>query len=139
MKQRGRRSRESLSVVPIDIDGQRPPPPADLTAEEANVWISTVRAMKAGWFTPEAWPLLARYCRHAVLAQMLGQAIEKEIGPKRILPDNLDRFRKLRNMHASEGAMMVRLATKMRLTPHSRTRADTSALDPSGGRPKPWD
>ena len=78
MKQRGRKSAESLSVVPIDVDGQRPPPPADLTPEEAEVWISTVRAMKAG--DPEAWPLLARYCRRTSDLQAIEKGDRPEAG-----------------------------------------------------------
>jgi hypothetical protein len=51
----------------------------------------------------------------------------------------LVRFDKLSRMFAAETAMIVRLATKMRLTPHSSTDAKTVKHNPAAGRPKPWE
>jgi hypothetical protein len=52
MAQRGRKSTESLSIVPIspDIGLIRPNPPEKLTPAEAEIWKETVAAMRPDWF-----------------------------------------------------------------------------------------
>ena len=55
MRQRGRKSAESLVVVPAVLL-QRPDPPAELSIEQAEVWRAYVADMPADWFTPKTWP-----------------------------------------------------------------------------------
>ena len=58
MKQRGRKSSESLLVVPAVLP-QRPDPPAELSPDQGDIWRGYVSDMPADWFTSETWPLLA--------------------------------------------------------------------------------
>ena len=62
------RRRASDNVTPLFPDGPRPPPPADLSQKEAQVWRDTVDSMPARWFTPETWPVLRGYCAHVIAA-----------------------------------------------------------------------
>jgi hypothetical protein len=54
-------------------------------------------------------------------------------------PKDLARLAKLLTMHAAETAMIVRLATKLRLTPQSSADARTPKRDPAAGLRKPWE
>ena len=49
MKQRGRKSAASLSVVPIDAI-QRPKPPGFMSDAGKKLWRDTVNALRADWF-----------------------------------------------------------------------------------------
>jgi hypothetical protein len=58
MRQRGRKSTESLLVVPSAFP-QRPDPPKELSPDQADLWRGYVGDMPADWFTSETWPLRA--------------------------------------------------------------------------------
>jgi hypothetical protein len=74
--QRGRKSSDSLSTSVVSIvPGERPPPPEDLTDEQAAIWQSTLARMPADWATPEIWPLLKQLCRHESVSAMLGREL----------------------------------------------------------------
>jgi hypothetical protein len=47
MSQRGRKSRASLSVVPV-IPGARPPAPVELDEAESRIWDAVLRSMRQG-------------------------------------------------------------------------------------------
>ena len=50
---------ETLKVLPGGmLDTQKPPPPDDLTKEEAKIWISIVDVLPYDWFSAENYPLL---------------------------------------------------------------------------------
>ena len=42
----------------------RPPPPIDMDEGEAKVWRDVVAEMPPGWFEPQDYELLRRYCHH---------------------------------------------------------------------------
>jgi hypothetical protein len=69
MGKRGRKSSAELSVV-TPLKTRRPPPPEDLTEEQASEWRAVVSRMPPDWFTREHFALLADYCRHVCRARM---------------------------------------------------------------------
>ena len=133
MRQRGRKSAEESNVVEIDVAALRPAPPAHLCAEDAEVWRTTVAGMKPGWFGGEVWPLLELYCACTGIARTLAKEIAAS-GPQD------PRFDKLVAMHERESALLVTLATKLRLSKQSSADSRTVKHD-SGvvGLRKPWD
>jgi phage terminase small subunit len=133
MKQRGRKSAASMSVVCIDVAMQRPNPPKHLLPEVAEVWRTTVNAMRPGWFGGETHVLLELYCGHVAVANQLSKAIDAT-GMK-----DLDRLEQLCRMRERESAMLCRLATKLRLTKQSSADSRTPKnAEPYTG-PRPWD
>ena len=76
VRKRGRKSAEALSTPVLSIvPGERPPPPEDLTEEQAKIWRATLARMPADWGTPEIWPLLKQLCRHESISAMLGREL----------------------------------------------------------------
>jgi hypothetical protein len=132
--QRGRKSAESQSVIVALVPGQRPEPPAELTAKQAEIWKFTVAALRHDWFGPENWPLLTQYCRHAALADVIAKGINVTS-----IQTDLSRFARLTAMQARESAMIASLATRMRVTIQSSRDSRISKRDPGAGRPKPWE
>ena len=61
MKQRGRRSSASLSVVSTEPLSP-PEPPSELTKRQVEIWRNIVSAMPPDWFL-RAPQLLVQYCR----------------------------------------------------------------------------
>src|SRR5262245_229365 len=112
MKQRGRRSVASLSVVTPLPSERRPRPPAELTEEERNIWNETVGSLAADWFGSESLYVLASYCRHVIRSRWLAEKINAgiaEIGD----PGMLER---LFSMSEREDKIVLSLARSLRLT-----------------------
>jgi len=143
MRQRGRKSAESLVVVPVLP--QRPEPPAELLIEQAEVWRAYVDDMPAGWFTPKTWPDLIGLCRLVTNSRLLGQELrEYEEGiPKD--REGFNRYRHIQKMHESEALSITTLETKLRLTHQSknddtnRIAKDRAAIANAATGRKPWD
>ena len=134
MVQRGRKSAAQLGVIAAGIDAvQRPDPPAELTAEQAEVWRDTVAVMRAAWFGRETWPLLIQYCRHVVHARHIAKLLQATD-----LESDIGKFRKLWGIEARESALIAMLATRMRLT-HQSSADPKKKHDPSAALPKPWE
>lgn len=138
MKQRGRQSAVSLATVtalPLRLLA----PPADLSAEECEVW-GRVAATKPGdWFDAGSIPLFAQFCRATVQAEMVGGLV-RTVGTAMLTdPDELGRYKDLRKIQAALSGELTSLATKMRLTQQARygTRAADTAAGKATGK-KPW-
>lgn len=137
MKQRGRQSSASLSVVCIDVSRQRPPPPKYLTLDQRKVWREIVESTPAGWFSRED-QLLVAYCRSVCTCNYIAKLIN-ELRPSFELAD-LKRWDKLLRMQDREDRLVCSLATKMRLTQQSRMHARTAARAvASEPLHKPWE
>ena len=86
-------------------------------------------------------PLLTLFCRHADTGNWLSKLIEAE--PRK--PADLRRLDRLLAMRAREDALLLSIATKMRLTPQARIqprsagRAFENAGRPLWERRKPWE
>ena len=145
MRQRGRKSSASLTVVPIATEGHRPSPPPELTAPEAKVWKAIVASTPAGWFTPAQEPLLVVYCRHVVTGDQLSAMINKS-KPDWTTMEGLRSHSRLLGMRLRETSAMLSLATRMRLTQQARIEPRTAGRAWDANHPgqrlwdrKPWD
>ena len=126
MRQRGRKSAASLSVVPVLPGQQRPEAPDELTKEEAEEWRAIVGRLPADWFPRETHAQLTNYCRHVVKARMIAGLL-REFEPEWTATDEgLHRFDKLTHMAQRESAAIASLGTKMRLTQQTRVREQTA-------------
>jgi hypothetical protein len=130
-RHRGRKSAAELAVVPMSAV-QRPEPPEELSAEEAEVWRLTVEGMRADWFGVETHPLLRCYCTQAATAELLARALRTtHMGDKS--------YGRLLALHRGASKIMFSLATKLRITPQSNRMSSRDGRDPTGGHPKPWE
>jgi hypothetical protein len=147
MIQRGKRSTAALSLVPL-APRQRATPPKDLSAAEKTLFRAVISTKPAEWFTADAAPLLAEYCRHAVMADRLARqiadamrAVEKTEGDDR---ENLVVLDRLLAMRDRESKAVVAFARSLRLTMQARYRGEVAARAHdrvnSGGGPgnRPW-
>src|SRR6202008_1135270 len=120
MGTRGRQSAASLGVVPI---GPRPapPPPMELTADQAVIWREVAAQRPPTWFTADTFPLLVAYCRLVTDARDI-EALIQGIDLQAVAEnkETLDRYRKLIAMRCQIAAGLASLATKMRLSQQSR-------------------
>jgi hypothetical protein len=123
MGNRGRKSAASLSILaPLGAGAsRRPDPPQDLTEEQAGEWKAVVNRMPADWFPRETHGVLAHYCRHVVTARYIGELIAAmESGSDGSTGLDLEKYERLLRLQEKEGRAISSLATRMRLTQHSR-------------------
>jgi hypothetical protein len=127
MRQRGRKSAASLSVVPINAI-QRPNPPESMSESGKKLWRDAVNALRADWFQG-AEPVLEVYVQTIELSRWLWEMIT-------VADREGDEFAELVKLHCHVSALIANLATKLRLTPQSSRDARIPKLVPVG--PKPW-
>jgi len=140
MKQRGRKSGASLSVVRTPEAGEveavsRPVAPDELTDEQAGEWSRIVDALPADWFPPETHGLLVQYCRHLVEARRVSQLIEQVVSSEEF---NLANYNELLKMQEREGRAASSLATRMRLTQQATFDKEKSKGKGRGIK-RPWE
>src|SRR4028119_1732846 len=104
MRQRGRKSSASLSVIPLATEGRRPAPPTHLNATAKKLWKAIVADSPGGWFTVAQEPLLAGFCSHASTADFISKLIEKDAPIDVTDRDKLRRHSRLLGMRARESA-----------------------------------
>jgi hypothetical protein len=127
--QRGRKSQESLSVVPISVP-QRPEPPDRLDEAEAGIWRSVVAGMRPDWFGAAAHNLLEIYVVEVATAQRIAAELRGlEVGDPK--------FKRLRTMLIQASKLTALLASRLRLTPQANRRSIRDARTYSG--PRPWE
>jgi hypothetical protein len=133
MRKRGRVSAAAIGVAPVGIHAKaRPAPPPGLTPRERRQWREIVGALRPDWFEAENLPLLAEYVRTAELCTRLARELRKI--------DVLDRnFALLSRRKLMAVNMLLRLATKLRLTIQSSTTTRTNKHGNGSGLPKPWE
>lgn len=128
-----------MGVVPLGPRA-RMAPPAELSPEQAEVWVAVVATKPPEWWNADSAPLLVAYCQcvtdarkiEALLARFDVAAIEDKPG--------MDQFDKLLAMRARHAGVLATLATKMRLAQQSRyneSRAATLDKHTAAGT-KPW-
>jgi hypothetical protein len=136
MRQRGRKSAASLTVIPsTGIESvRRPDPPAELTEEQAEEWQAVVNRLPADWFPRETQQLLVQYCRHVVCARRVAQLIARAEAEDEF---DIKYYARLLRMQETEGRAISSLATRMRMTQHATVK-HAQARKPSMVK-KPWD
>lgn len=143
MRQRGRPSQSSLSVVvPLKrgVNDGRPAPPASLDKDEAAHWRAYVDRMPPDWFPAETLPLLEALCADVVNSERVTLELRKV--RKRSLANDADykRFAQLTRMQFRFSQSIAHLSTKLRLTNQSRIQAQSAFKDEQKSRhAKPWD
>ncbi|MBS7737929.1 MULTISPECIES: hypothetical protein [unclassified Chelatococcus] len=128
--------------MPAMLPGQRPRPPAGLTAKQKREWGAVVNRLPADWFTRETHALLVQYVRHVERADILAKAIDKFPPADLETEDGVERYDKLTKMAEREGRALSSLATRMRLTQQSRynaKNANTGAEKAGTASTKPWE
>ena len=122
-----------VSDAPISAH-ERPEPPPDLTLEQRLEWISVVNSLRADWFTPETFPVLAQYCRHVVEGRKVAQLIQR-LGEQ----DEIDvsDYDKLLKMQERESRAIAMLGTKMRITQQASYHPDKTKG--KGKVKSPWE
>jgi hypothetical protein len=126
---------------------ERPDPPAGMSEAAAAVWRAATSSMRPGWFSPETFALLERYC-----AAMTETArLEAQLARTAVEDPSYDRLSKHRNATATSALSYARA---LRITPHSnrenkldgRDRARSlyrrpwELDDDDGGEPRqPWE
>ena len=133
MRKRGRVSAAAIGVAPVGIHAKpRPAPPPGLTPRERRQWREIVGALRPDWFEAENLPLLAEYVRTAEQCTRLARELRKV--------DVCDpRFAGLSRQRMAAVNLLMRLATKLRLTIQSSTTTRTNKHAGGSGLPKPWD
>ena len=133
MRKRGRVSAAAIGVTPVRISAkERPAPPGGLTARERRQWNEITGALRPDWFEAENLPLLAEYVRTAELCTRLARELRKvEVCDPR--------FFGLSRQRMTEINILLRLATKLRLTIQSSTTTRTTKHSGGSGLPKPWE
>lgn len=125
MQQRGRRSTQSLTVVPL---GRKPPPepPPELPDYAKRVWRDALASLPPDALRPGDLPLLESYAISADIARQARDWLIKGFSPDThgVLRDAIND--------------MTRLARALRLCPSTRTRADSAALQALDPGERPW-
>src|SRR3954447_6155224 len=103
-----------LAIVP---GNGRPPPPDDLTKEEAALWTMYVNSMGPNYFTPETRPVLAELCKAVVNSARVHEEIKRVRDSEFTDRDELAEVLKLA---AAATKAVVSLSDQLRLTKKSR-------------------
>lgn len=115
-----RKSKAALQVAPSTELDTRPPPPADLTQVQAQLWCSVTATKPADWFTADCLPLLSAYCRHCATAMFIDQKIDAVEQKEEFEPEYLVVYGKLLDAREKQTRIITSVATKLRLTPQSK-------------------
>lgn len=139
MKQRGKKSTSSLSVVSEILDA-RPRAPEELNQAEARVWKQIVDSKPHDWFGADSHHLLVAYCRNVVAATERDNDIKNFPLATRMEREGFAMFEKLNKLKDMHEARAVQLATKMRLTQQARyTTKAAGTADKNTAKKKLWE
>jgi hypothetical protein len=114
MKQRGRKSSASLSIVAVN-DHKRPRPPAHLSEPEADIWRSLTSAMPPRHFDSALF-LLESLCCTINVGNVLMRELHRYDDPALKNPANFAIYEKLLAMNCRQSALVASLSTKLKLT-----------------------
>jgi hypothetical protein len=129
-----KKSTTDLTLVRPATPGEQLPAPDDLIAAEAALWRRVVDSKPASWFSADCAPLLAEYCRAAVVCDRLAQRIQTAL--RAADPRGLKRLLDARHQ---EAVRLATLGTKLRLTPQSKYTAKSAATaERRVAGPRPW-
>lgn len=72
-----RKSSEAIAFSLYRAGGKPPSPPPDLSSDAKKLWRQIANDRPADWFNPAALRLLRRFCRTAIYAERLHDALEE--------------------------------------------------------------
>lgn len=127
MRQRGRKSAEQLATLSVNGDPPRLNPPADLADDERSLFVEIVKACGPRHFVQSDLPLLVTYVQATLLSRRAVANVGKDAAA-------LALWEKTTRMQAT-------LATRLRLSPQSRTDPKTLGRQQAAQRvgPAPWE
>ena len=143
-QKRGRKSTAEKALSVIEGRQQKPPEsPADLTADELDIWNAVLKTEPIGYFeTAALQSLLADYCRHRATSAMITEQI-RQFDPEWLKMEegskHLDRLTKMRDR---ELRAVMSIATKLRITNQARytpQAAATKQRNRTNKVAKPWE
>jgi hypothetical protein len=128
-KQRGRKSAAAKNLTVIDCHAPaRPKAPADMSAQQMDIWNAVVATEPAGFFSSDALcALLADYCRHRDSCETISNVINQFDSEWLKREDGSKRFDNLLRMREREARCVLRCATKLRITNQSRYTPQSAA------------
>ena len=129
MKQRGKKSAASLSVVQAAAP-QRPAAPDDLLPSEKEVFAAIVGARSVSFFDDASIPLLVEYCRLMTQVNLLGQQLNDFLPEWLLTDEGVKRYKNLTAIRDQGQGRMIALARSLRLTQQSRYVPDSAKNRP---------
>jgi len=126
MKQKGRKSTASLSVI-APAGQTRPDAPDDLNDAENALWRRITATKSVDYFDEGTLPLLAEYCRLKSTADLLASSISDYDPTWLLTDDGVARFKSLVDLRDKAQGRMIALARSMRLTNQSRYQPSVAA------------
>jgi hypothetical protein len=121
MRQRGRKTAETLVALAVNGKPPRLKPPAGLSSLERELFIELVEAVEPAHFISADLPLLISFIQTTLLVRSTANQ-----------PDQIAVWEKALKLQVS-------LATKLRLTPSSRIDPKTLARQQRPPLPRPWE
>src|SRR6266851_1545530 len=127
-----RKSVAAMMTVAVLPQRPKPPsPPRDLDRAAAKLWRAIAGDRPADWFTPATERLLQRFCRTAIYAERLHDALdEAPVGGETAAL----LFKQIMAANASLGI----LAAKMRLSTQAAIDGRSTKAGASAGGNPPW-
>jgi hypothetical protein len=105
----------------------RAQPPADLSPEQARVWVALTNRMPSDYFGAEHYPVMKQLCRHVSASDVIAQLIEQELAREEV---HIPRLTTLYKQQEVESRAITALSRTMRLTHQSNIDAHTSRTPP---------
>jgi|SRR5262249_15378187 len=107
--------------------------PAELTAEETEIWRGFVDRMPPNFFAPPVFPILVNLCRHVRNSRMFArQQRELEKLPHVLDEQHVKLLMALSRAQALESRIIALLSARLKLTPITPHRARPTEQ-------RPWD
>jgi hypothetical protein len=128
-----RKSLAAMMTVSALPQRPKPPePPCDLGDAEAELWREIAADRPVDWWNPASLRLLRRFCRTAVYAERLHDALDDEL----IASDtSVLVFKQILAANASLGI----LASKMRLSTQAAMDGRSTKAGARASGPRPWE
>lgn len=140
MRSRGRKSAASLAVSNVVPLQRLPAAPEHLTLAQSETWRLVVASRAGDFIAPEAYPVLAEYCRWVETADQVAQELKGFKPSWAKTEEGLSRWSKLQAMQERASRTLASLAVKLRLPPSTRVhpeKAGRAAM--RGEKRKPWE
>jgi phage terminase small subunit len=147
MGSRGKKSTAGIVVQAVPTLRRRLSPPADLTDEQAAIWRAVVASRPVDWFDAGSAPLLVAYCRTADVHRVLAAAMDllgntkkvsttttSSTGSSTATNSSTAEYRQLLAAQDATSRMLIKLATALRLSPHSRRSVGAAATAARDGQ-----
>ena len=140
MGSRGRKSVAELTVSNVVPLKSFPPPPGHLSRAQQETWRLVIASRAGDMIAPEAFPVLAEYCRWVENADQVAAAMNKFKPGWAKTDEGLARWSKLQAMQERASRTVASLAVKLRLPPSTRVHPERAGtIERKGVQPKPWE